>query len=189
MFVVTGPPRSGTSLAMQLLQSLGIEPITDETRKADNFNAAGYFEHEKIKNWTFDVKWLKSQRGRSVKIVAPLLVKAPLPEGPKVILAMRRESQALLKSQRHMMGVESAPLQWDELDRWEKAHDEMALLFAMDAHATVIELWFEDLMEAEQQGAVSPRLMQSLAVLTKVLKKTVDISNLKGVVKTQLRRF
>jgi len=44
-------------------------------------------------------------------------------------------------------------------------------------------------MEAEQQGAVSPRLMQSLAVLTKVLKKTVDISNLKGVVKTQLRRF
>jgi len=189
LFVVTGPPRSGTSLAMQLLQSLGIEPITDETRKADNFNAAGYFEHEKIKNWTFDVQWLKGHRGRSVKIVAPLLVKAPLPEGPKVILAMRRESQALLKSQRHMMGVESAPLQWDELDRWEKAHDEMALLFAMDAHATVIELWFEDLMEAEQQGAVSPRLMQSLAVLTKVLKKTVDISNLKGVVKTQLRRF
>ena len=189
LFVVTGPPRSGTSLAMQLLQSLGIEPVTDETRKADNFNAAGYFEHEKIKNWTFDVQWLKGHRGRSVKIVAPLLVKAPLPEGPKVILAMRRESQALLKSQRHMMGVESAPLQWDEFDRLEKAHDEMALLFAMDAHATVIELWFEDLMEAEQQGAVSPRLMQSLAVLTKVLKKTVDISNLKGVVKTQLRRF
>ena len=189
LFVVTGPPRSGTSLAMQLLQSLGVEPITDETRKADNFNAAGYFEHEKIKNWTFDAQWLQSQRGQSVKVVAPLLVKAPLPEGPKVILAMRRESQALLKSQRHMMGVESAPLQWDEMNRWEKAHDEMVLLFSMDAHATVVELWFEDLIEAELQGAASPRLRQSLAILTKVLKKTVDISSLKGVVKTQLRRF
>ena len=143
----------------------------------------------KIKNWTFDAQWLQSQRGRSVKIVAPLLVKAPLHEGPKVILAMRRGSQALLKSQRYMMGVESAPLQWDEMDRWEKAHDEMALLFSMDVHATVVELWFEDLMEAEQQGDVSPRLTQSLAVLTKVLNKTVDISSLKGVVKAQLRRF
>ena len=189
LFVVTGPPRSGTSLAMQLLKSLGIEPVTDETRQADHFNQAGYFEHEKIKNWTFDAKWLKSQRGRSVKIVAPLLVKAPLPEGPKVIIAMRRESQALLKSQRHMMDAESAPLQWDEMDRWEKAHNEMSLLFSMDAHATVVELWFEDLIEAEQQGDVSPRLRQSMAVLTKVLKKTVDISSLKGVVKTQLRRF
>ena len=189
LFVVTGPPRSGTSLAMQLLKSLGIEPVTDETRQADHFNQAGYFEHEKIKNWTFDAKWLKSQRGRSVKIVAPLLVKAPLPEGPKVIIAMRRESQALLKSQRHMMGAESAPLQWDEMDRWEKAYNEMSLLFSMDAHATVVELWFEDLIEAEQQGVVSPRLRQSMAVLTKVLKKTVDISSLKGVVKTQLRRF
>jgi hypothetical protein len=75
------------------------------------------------------------------------------------------------------------------MNRWEKAHDEMALLFSMDAHATVVELWFEDLMEAEQQGAVSPRLTQSLAVLTKVLNKTVDISSLKGVVKAQLRRF
>ena len=189
LFVVTGPPRSGTSLAMQLLMSLGIEPVTDETRRADDFNQAGYFEHEKIKNWTFDAKWLQSQRGRSVKIVAPLLVKAPLPEGPKIILAMRRERQALLKSQRHMMGVESAPLQWDEMNRWEKAHDEMVLLFSMDAHATVVELWFEDLIEAELQGAASPRLRQSLAILTKILKKTVDISSLKGVVKTQLRRF
>ena len=189
LFIVTGPPRSGTSLAMQLLQSLGIEPITDEKRKADDFNAAGYFEHEKIKNWTFDDQWLDGQRGRSVKIVAPLLVKAPLPEGPKIILAMRRESQALLQSQRHLMGAESAPLQWDELDRWEKAHGEMALLFAMDAHATVIELWFEDLIEAEQHGVVSLRLAEAFAVLTKVLKKTVDISSLKGVVKTQLRRF
>ena len=189
LFVVTGPPRSGTSLAMQLLMSLGIDQVTDETRQADDFNQAGYFEHEKIKNWTFDAQWLQSQRGRSVKIVAPLLVKAPLPEGPKVILAMRRGSQALLKSQRYMMGVESAPLQCDEIDRWEKAHDEMALLFSMDVHATVVELWFEDLMEAEQQGDVSPRLTQSLAVLTKVLNKTVDISSLKGVVKAQLRRF
>ena len=61
---------------------------------------------------------------------------------------MRRERQALLKSQRHMMGVESAPLQWDEMNRWEKAHDEMVLLFSMDAHAIVVELWFEDLIEA-----------------------------------------
>ncbi|MCH1535049.1 MAG: alkaline phosphatase family protein [Schleiferiaceae bacterium] len=189
LYIVTGPPRSGTSLAMQLLQSLGVEPETDEVREADQYNAAGYYEHEKIKNWTFDAQWLEEKRGRSIKIIAPLLVKAPLPEGPKVIIAMRREGHSLLQSQRHMMSNESAPMQWEEMDRWEKAHDEMALLFAMDAHATVVDLWFEDLLKAEELDEVTPRLAVAFAVLTKVLSKTVDISSLKGIVKTQLRRF
>jgi hypothetical protein len=158
-------------------------------READQYNAAGYYEHEKIKNWTFDAQWLEEKRGRSIKIIAPLLVKAPLPEGPKVIIAMRREGHSLLQSQRHMMSNESAPMQWEEMDRWEKAHDEMALLFAMDAHATVVDLWFEDLLKAEELDEVTPRLAVAFAVLTKVLSKTVDISSLKGVVKTQLRRF
>ena len=189
LFIVTGPPRSGTSLGMQLLKSLGVLPVTDDTRKADEFNAAGYFEHEKIKSWTFDANWLEGLRGQSVKIVAPLLIKAPLPEGPKVIIAMRREGNALMQSQRHLMGAERAPLHWNEMDRWEKAHQEMTLLFTMDAQATVVELWFEDIMEAAGEGKVSSRLTEAFAVLTKVLNKTVDISSLKGVVKTQLRRF
>jgi hypothetical protein len=53
----------------------------------------------------------------------------------------------------------------------------------------VVELWFEDIMEAAGEGKVSSRLTEAFAVLTKVLNKTVDISSLKGVVKTQLRRF
>ena len=87
------------------------------------------------------------------------------------------------------MGAERAPLHWNEMDRWEKAHQEMTLLFTMDAQATVVELWFEDIMEATGEGKVSSRLTEAFAVLTKVLNKTVDISSLKGVVKTQLRRF
>jgi tetratricopeptide (TPR) repeat protein len=189
LFIVSGPPRSGTSLAMQLLHAAGVEPVTDAVRGADQHNAAGYWEHEAIKNWSFDAQWLNEQRGKAVKIVYPLLRQAPLPEGKKVVVLMKREVQSVLQSQRKMAGAMGAPLQWDEPNRWQSEHEKHLMALAMDPHSEVVELSYEALLDAAENGIASEDLHRALEVLNKYCVKTVDISLIASVVRSQLRTF
>ncbi len=187
--IVTGPPRSGTSLAMQLLRAGGIELVTDEKRIADEHNAAGYFEHESIKGWHWDVRWIEEQRGKAMKVVFPLLRKAPLPAGPKLIVVMRRGVQSILQSQRRMANAEGAPLQWEEHDRWEQEYVKHERWWGMEPQAEVVDLVYEELLDAVERGEVLGELAKALKTLSKYCVKTVDISLLKAVVNKDLRRF
>lgn len=100
--VVSGLPRSGTSMMMQMLTTGGMAAYTDEKREADESNPRGYFEHEKVKGVAKDSTWLPEADGKIVKIVAPLL--RYLPPGPsyKVIL-MERDIDEILQSQSTML--------------------------------------------------------------------------------------
>jgi len=187
--IVTGPPRSGTSLAMQLLQAGGIELVTDEKRTADEHNAAGYFEHESIKEWQWDASWIEEQRGKAMKVVFPLLRQAPLPAGPKLIVVMRRGVQSVLQSQRRMASAEGAPLQWEEHDRWEQEYVKHERWWGMEPQAEVVELVYEELLDAVARGEVLGELATALKTLSKYCVKSVDISLLKAVVNKDLRRF
>jgi hypothetical protein len=71
--VVSGLPRSGTSMMMQMLAAGGIAPFTDDRREADADNPRGYLEHEKATQLHLDSSWLAEARGKAVKIVAHLL--------------------------------------------------------------------------------------------------------------------
>src|SRR5207247_2383577 len=71
--IVSGLPRSGTSLMMQLLVAAGREALTDSKRAADEDNPLGYFEFEKSIELARDTSWLQKARGKVVKIVAQLL--------------------------------------------------------------------------------------------------------------------
>lgn len=77
--VVTGLPRSGTSLMMQLLEAAGLPLFTDGGREADESNRRGYHEHRRIASLlaSRDRAWLAEARGRAVKVVAPLLAALP----------------------------------------------------------------------------------------------------------------
>ncbi|HCP41203.1 MAG TPA: hypothetical protein DIT65_05355, partial [Cryomorphaceae bacterium] len=77
LFIVTGAPRSGTSLAMQLIEACGISAVSDGVRSEDEHNAKGYYEHERVRRWELDAEWLEGQRGKAIKIVEPLLRQAP----------------------------------------------------------------------------------------------------------------
>jgi len=189
LFVVTGPPRSGTSLAMQLLQAAGIPAVTDGERRSDVHNQEGYFEHESVKNWTLSEEWISQQGGKALKIVFPLLRQAPMPAGPKVIVAMRREVNALLQSQRKMANAEGAPLNWEEHNRWEAEFEKHVLWAKMDPEVVWINLSYEDLYDAAVHDRISPALDEALSELSKHCVNSVDISLLKGVVKPRLRRF
>ena len=100
--VVSGLPRSGTSMMMQMLVAGGLEPLIDCVRVADQSNPKGYFEYEKIKRLAQENNWLPEARGKVLKIVAPLIPALPQGERYRVIL-MDRDVDEVLDSQDHML--------------------------------------------------------------------------------------
>lgn len=93
--VVSGLPRSGTSMMMQMLAAGGLAPLTDGVRTADESNPEGYFELEAVKELdkalsTQDgLAWLANARGKAVKILTPLLQYLPETYNYRVILMLR----------------------------------------------------------------------------------------------------
>ena len=68
--VVSGLPRSGTSMMMQMLRAGGLTCLTDELREADISNPKGYFEFEKVKGLRADNSWLPEAKGKVIKIIS-----------------------------------------------------------------------------------------------------------------------
>ena len=100
--VVSGMPRSGTSLMMQMLNAGGMPALTDHRRASDVHNPLGYFEHEPVKLLARDASWMGSARGKAVKIVYRLLRHLP-PEFEYRVVFMERELADVFASQRDML--------------------------------------------------------------------------------------
>src|SRR5215831_3437783 len=100
--IVSGLPRSGTSMMMNILTAGGIQALTDGQRSADESNPKGYFELEKVKHLGRDRSFLADAVGKVVKIVSPLL-KHLTPEYSYRVIFMERNIEEVLASQREMM--------------------------------------------------------------------------------------
>src|SRR5262245_7195282 len=111
IIIVSGLPRSGTSLMMQMLESGGVEIVTDNIRTADTDNPRGYYEFEKVKKIKQDASWLPQTRGKAFKMVSQLLYDLPASERYRIIF-MERDLDEMLLSQDKMLkrlGRHSAP--------------------------------------------------------------------------------
>src|SRR5262249_6596555 len=102
IIVVSGLPRSGTSLMMQMLDGGGVEVVTDHVRTADTDNPRGYYELERAKAINRDAAWLPATRGRAFKMVSQLLYDLPPGETYRVIF-MERDLEEVLRSQEKML--------------------------------------------------------------------------------------
>jgi broad-specificity NMP kinase len=102
VILVSGLPRSGTSMMMSMLVAGGIEAMTDSIRTADEDNPKGYFEMEKVKELEKNNLWLSDAAGKAVKIISALLKHLPPAYHYKIIF-MRREMKEILASQRQML--------------------------------------------------------------------------------------
>ena len=101
--VVSGLPRSGTSMMMKMLQAGGLDIVTDAIRSADDDNPNGYFEFERVKQMsTGDRSWLDDAGGKVVKVISALLEHLPTDRTYKVIF-MEREIKEVLASQKKML--------------------------------------------------------------------------------------
>jgi hypothetical protein len=102
--VVSGLPRSGTSMAMKMLEAGGLPLVSDGEREADVDNPKGYYEDERVKDLerTTDRTWVREARGMGIKVISRLLRSLPADNFYQVVL-MRRELQEVLASQAKML--------------------------------------------------------------------------------------
>ena len=102
--VVSGLPRSGTSMAMRMLEAGGLPIVTDGLRRADTANPKGYYEFEPVKGLDKqgDTAWLADARGKAVKIISFLLTHLPESYDYRVVF-MRRDLGEVGASQNQML--------------------------------------------------------------------------------------
>jgi len=104
VIVVSGLPRSGTSMMMKMLDAARVPSMTDHERTADEDNPKGYFEYERVKNLKEedDKTWVHEARGKVLKVISHLLEDLPDDNFYRVIL-MRRDFDEILASQNKML--------------------------------------------------------------------------------------
>ena len=183
IIVVSGLPRSGTSLMMTMLAAGGLLVLTDALRTADEDNPHGYYEFERVKQLDKgDHAWLEHAPGKAVKIVSALLVHLPATHDYQVIF-MRRNLAEVLASQRKMLAHRGEVA--------DAAHDaEMAALF--EKHLVATQAWLQTqpnirVLEIDYNGLLSdpvPHLRQ----LTTFLHRPLDQTKMAQVIDPALYR-
>jgi hypothetical protein len=106
--IVSGLPRSGTSMMMQMLVAAGLPPLTDDLRQADADNPRGYLEYEPVKQTRADPAWLAAARGKVVKMVHILLLDLPAGYDYRIVM-MQRDLDEVIASQFKMLERSGRP--------------------------------------------------------------------------------
>ncbi len=134
VIVVSGLPRSGTSMMMKMLEAGGLDVYVDDMRSPDDDNPEGYYEFERVKQLDKgDTDWVQDARGQVVKVISALLAYLP-PKCEYKVIFMHRNIQEVLASQQKM------------LDRREEAggslsDEEMAELYRK--HLAQVDDWLK----------------------------------------------
>jgi hypothetical protein len=181
--IVSGLPRSGTSMMMKMLDAGGIPPLTDEIREADTDNPKGYYEYERVKKLDKgDTAWLEEAQGKSVKVISALL--KHLPEGYQYkVIFMQRRMEEILASQKQM------------LVRRGEAADAVSddkLADVLDRHLTGVETWMSDrpnvdvLYVSFNETLEAP--LEQAQRINQFLGNTLDVEEMVGVVDQTLYR-
>jgi predicted AlkP superfamily phosphohydrolase/phosphomutase/tetratricopeptide (TPR) repeat protein len=136
--IVSGLPRSGTSMMMQVLQAGGLNVLKDEVRKADESNPKGYYEYEKVKKLTKENDWFAEADGKVLKVIAHLLKFLPTDIDFKIIF-MQRDLYEVISSQQKMLGKndEAFPVaianafenEVKKVDIWQKKEPNVDLIY------------------------------------------------------------
>lgn len=130
--IVSGLPRSGTSMMMKMLEAGGLPPLTDDIRKADDDNPKGYYEFERVKKMPDgDIAWIEEAHGKTVKVISALLEHLP-PDVSYRVLFMQRNMDEILASQKKMLVRSGKPT--DKV-----SDDQLTDLYAK--HLAKIKLW------------------------------------------------
>lgn len=175
--VVTGLPRSGTSLMMQILNKSGMDILSDGVRQKDISNPEGYYEFEAVKGIVRDNSFLKTASGKVVKIVAPLPIYLDKSLNYRVIF-MRRDIEEVLRSQEKMLNKD----QVSEREKFRtiyEFHLKKTYQFFHLNKIDYIDVHYKDLFNDEEE---------QLSKILQFLDISASVSELKGVVRNDLYR-
>jgi hypothetical protein len=132
VYVVSGLPRSGTSMMMRMLAAGGLPVLEDDRRPADVDNPRGYFELDAVKASARDTSWVRAASGKTVKVISYLLRWLPTDLEYRVVF-MRRDLDEVVRSQRAMLDRRAAAV--DQTDEQARA--------ALADHLVDVDSWLE----------------------------------------------
>jgi hypothetical protein len=131
--IVSGRPRSGTSLMMQMLVAGGMQPLADGERRADDDNPRGYLEWERIKTLPNDPGCIAEGEGKVVKVIAKLLLSLPAGHDYRVVF-MERPMPEVLASQDQMLRRRG---------NFKEGADHRLITAAFEKHLREVYAWLE----------------------------------------------
>lgn len=179
VIVVSGLPRSGTSMAMQMLAAAGVAIVTDGVREAGEDNPRGYYEDERVKDLHKegqDRSWLRDARGKAVKIISFLLKDLPETNNYKVIF-MRRDLPEVLTSQQKMLERRGEPHEIEDekmLEIWKDHLWRVNYLMKHADHLDSIEIAYRDVVGNPLEQARRMRAFLGLPLDVEQMAGAVD---------------
>jgi hypothetical protein len=175
--IVSGLPRSGTSLMMQMLHAGGVPLLIDAQRPADADNPNGYWEYEPVKRLPQDNSWMPQAEGKAVKVVSALLQYLP-PQHTYKIIFMQRPVPEVLASQAVMLerqGAQSSKVDAQTLETVFAQHlDHIEHWLAVQKHMTVLPVNYHATLANPEEIATRVTQFLDLPLAVAAMVRTVD---------------
>lgn len=183
IIVVSGLPRSGTSMMMKMLEAGGLPILTDNLREADANNPKGYYEFERVKELpNGDYGWIPEAGGKVVKIVTGLIMHLP-PDARYKVIFMQRAMKEVLSSQKKMLGRLGKEDDKVEDEKMKKIYQE---------HLKQVNAWIAKQPNIEvlyvNYNTMLGSPLESLQKVNEFLGGDMDVTVMAGVVDKELYR-
>lgn len=183
LVVVSGLPRSGTSMVMSMIEAGGWPILTDQVREPDEDNPKGYFELEKVKDLaeTDDKSWLRDARGHAIKVISHLLKDLPDENFYRIIFA-RRSLQEVIASQNTMLKrqAETNPVKDAKaMELYRKHIVNVRFLVRRKANLEMLELAYTEALQDPRDAAEK---------INRFLGGKLDVAAMSAVVDPSLYR-
>lgn len=179
--IVAGMPRSGTSMAMQMLAAGGLNAMTDDVRAADDNNPRGYLEFDRTKRLAIENDWLDQARGKALKVVTPLLAYLPRDCDYRIVMMQREMDQIIASQQRMLERLDRVDADANQSTIRETLENQIsAILEMLEAHGIpVLQIEYSKVQADPREAAVE---------ITSFLELDLNIDAMAGSVEPQLWR-
>jgi hypothetical protein len=172
IIVVTGLPRSGTSLMMQILEKAGLNIYSDGVRQKDDNNPEGYYELEAVKGIVKNNQFLKEGIGKVIKIVAPLPMFMDKTLSYKAIFMIRNIDE-VLRSQEVMLHKDQSA-EREKFRKIYEGHIEKTIQFFRSNNIPYVEIHHRQLIQ--QPELEIQRLLDFIGVQANVPTLTAVVN-------------
>ena len=175
ILIVSGLPRSGTSLMMQMLDHGGVAVVTDHIRAADTDNPRGYYEFEQVKTIQRDTSWLSATRGKAFKMVCQLLYHLPVSETYRILFMERDLDEMLLSQEKMLERLGRTPAPREAIKRAYVQHlERLHEWLSQQGNMKVLRVGYKDLVERPHEQTERVREFLGGAIDVEKMVKAVD---------------
>ena len=173
--IVSGLPRSGTSLMMQMLDKGGVDILQDQLREADISNPKGYYEYKPVMSLYKDNTWLSKGQDKAVKVVAPLLKYLDSTLRYKIIF-MRRDLNEIIQSQQKMIGKSEQEFPVTLYNKYQKLLANVTLWDKSEPGVEILYVNYTDVLENPASELARIEKFLGVAVDKQEMINCVDVS-------------